>query len=86
MGGLKKQQSIKINFDTLPDKKKSDENHSFSLSSNNIVQPSEQLEVSRSNKYEAGTSLIIAVLCVDLHIICLMRFDHIIAGKHTVVN
>jgi hypothetical protein len=41
LGGLKKQQSIKINFDTLPDKKKSDENHSFSLSSNNIVQPSE---------------------------------------------
>ena len=41
MGGLKKQQSIKINFDTLPDKKKSDENHSFSLSSNNIVQPSD---------------------------------------------
>jgi hypothetical protein len=29
LGGLKKQQSIKINFDTLPDKKKSDENHSF---------------------------------------------------------
>ena len=43
MGGLKKQQSIKINFDTLPDKKKSDENHSFSLSSNNIVQPSDYI-------------------------------------------
>jgi len=39
LGGLKKQQSIKINFDTLPDKKKSDENHSFSLSSNNIFNP-----------------------------------------------
>ena len=50
MGGLKKQQSIKINFDTLPDKKKSDENHSFSLSSNNIFNPQ------NNSKYPGVTS------------------------------
>lgn len=54
MEGLKKQKSIKINFDTLPDKKKSDGNHSFFLSNNNKFNP-------QSNPYEAGTSLYIAV-------------------------
>lgn len=37
MEGLKKQKSIKINFDTLPDKKKSDGNHSFSLQRQQVM-------------------------------------------------
>lgn len=57
MEGLKKQKSIKINFDTLPDKKRVMEITLF-LSNDNKFNP-------QSNPYEAGTSLYIAVYVLN---------------------